>query len=177
MTNTARWSIVASILILGLLVAVVPGMLAGPEEPEQTEVAVEKRPDCPNVGIELPCLAGNTVDGPKKPTVVNVWAWWCGPCREELPLFDALATEHPEWNVIGVHADTNEVNGATFLNSMNLHLPSLQDDSNYFAGTYGLPGVVPITVVFDAEGNLKQSFPSVFASGAELEEAVAGALR
>lgn len=176
MTKTGLWSIVASLVIVLGLIAVVPKMLAGPETPEDTDVAVAARPDCPATHIQLPCMGGNTVEGPQKPTVVNVWAWWCGPCREELPLFDALAAEHPEWNVIGVHADLNAANGAAFLSDMNLQLPSLQDDGGRFAGEYGLPGVVPITVVFDAEGNLKKSFPAVFGSGAELEEAVQGAL-
>lgn len=177
MTKTARWSILVSVLILVGLAIAVPRLLTGPST-ETTTTQVAARPDCPTVAIGpiLPCLGGTTKESPKKPTVVNVWAWWCGPCRTELPLIDALATNHPEWNVIGVHADTNGANGAALLNDLGVQLPSLQDDSNTFAGTHALPGVVPITVVFDENGTMKKSFPAVFSSEAELERSVAEAL-
>lgn len=180
MTNTAKWSILTSVLILVALVIAVPRLLAGPEAHEDAAAPVATRPDCPvsDIGhVSLPCLGGDAAGSSPKPTVVNVWAWWCKPCREELPLFDALAAQHPEWNVIGVHADTNAANGAALLNELGLQLPSLQDDGNQFAGTFGLPGVVPITVVFDEQGKLVQSFPAVFGSQEELDRAVSGALR
>lgn len=177
MTNTAKWSILVSVAILLSLAIAVPRLLVGPTaEDEALEIA--ERPACPHVtiGAELPCLGASTTEAAPKPTVVNVWAWWCGPCREELPLFDALATKHPEWNVIGVHADTNAARGADLLNELGLNLPSLQDDSNHFAGSHGLPGVVPITVVFDEQGTLVRSFPAVFGSEQELERSVSEAL-
>ncbi|WP_367881621.1 TlpA family protein disulfide reductase [Corynebacterium sp. P3-F1] len=132
---------------------------------EQTEAAVQRRPDCPGQtvgGVELPCLGGgdsgaqnNGADhkgadrvGADRITVANVWAWWCEPCRAELPALDEFAREHPEYTVVGVHADTNAANGAALLNDLGMELPSYQDSSNAFAGTLGLPGVVPVTVVF-----------------------------
>lgn len=139
---------------------------------------VEKRPDCPAgpvAGIELECLGGATDAAStvaKGVAVVNVWAWWCEPCRAELPVFDEFANQHPEYAVVGVHADRNGGNGAAMLNDLGVSLPSYQDDSNTFAGTLGLPSVVPITVVVD-NGEVVATFPRTFASVAELEQAVA----
>lgn len=109
------------------------------------------RPTCPTstIGeIALPCLgatSGNTV---KDITIVNLWAWWCVPCRTELPLMQRLAAENPQWDVVGVHADQDAARGAQLLTDMGVNLPSYQDANNTFAGTLGLPGVVPLTVVF-----------------------------
>ncbi|WP_420839155.1 TlpA family protein disulfide reductase [Corynebacterium hindlerae] len=179
MSKTGIWTIVASALILISLVFLVPSMLGSPTKQEEEATPVAARPECPvdTLGkVELPCLGADSHSAQGAPTVVNVWAWWCGPCRQELPLFDALAESHPEWNVVGVHADTNAANGAALLNELGVQLPSFQDDHNTFAGTYGLPGVVPITVVMDKNQQIVQTFPAVFASKAELETAVKEAL-
>ena len=107
--------------------------------------------------------------------MANVWAWWCGPCRDELPYFDEFAAAHPEYTVVGVHADRNPGNGAAMLDELGISLPSYQDLDNTFAGTLGLPGVIPITVVFDGDEQL-QMFPRTFESAAEIEEAVQAAV-
>ena len=72
---------------------------------------------------------------------------------------------------MGVHADRQAAAGADLLNELGVELPSSQDSDNGFAGQLGLPGVVPITVVFrDGEqvGTLAQAFES--------EEALASAI-
>lgn len=188
MTTSAKWSLVGMVVILAVLVAVVPRLLSGPAEETSTadgvgeastSMAVAARPDCPAdgaAGITLPCLGAETGPANDLATIVNVWAWWCEPCRTELPVFDQFAASHPELNVVGVHADTNAANGAAMLNDLGIELPSYQDESNLFAGTLGLPAVVPITVVIDPAGELVGTFPRTFDSVAELETAVGGVL-
>ena len=61
------------------------------------------------------------------------------------------------------------------LDELGISLPSYQDLDNTFAGTLGLPGVIPITVVFDGDEQL-QMFPRTFESAAEIEEAVQAAV-
>ncbi|MEL6051766.1 TlpA disulfide reductase family protein [Corynebacterium rouxii] len=138
---------------------------------------IATRPDCDVTlvaGVQLDCLGGYSGASTADPsiTVVNVWAWWCEPCRAELPLFDTLAHQHPELRVIGVHADTKAANGAALLNDLGVNMPSLQDNHNAFAGALGLPNVVPITVVLNADGSLNSFIPRAFNSYEDLEAAV-----
>ncbi|MCS5478300.1 TlpA family protein disulfide reductase [Corynebacterium sp. YIM 101645] len=150
---------------------------AGDEGASQSNVP--PRPDCPATGaggVALDCLGGQTGEGAGEGiTVVNVWAWWCGPCRDELPFFDEFAATHPEYTVVGVHADANPGNGAAMLGELGISLPSYQDDDNLFAGTLGLPGVIPLTLVFDGTEQLAM-YPRTFQSVQELSEAVADAV-
>lgn len=76
---------------------------------------------------------------------------------------------------MGVHADQNAANGAAFLNDVGVELPSYQDSDNTFAGTLGLPGVVPITVLF-LDGEQVAMFPKTFSSPEEIAADVDAAL-
>ncbi|AKK02164.1 TlpA family protein disulfide reductase [Corynebacterium epidermidicanis] len=183
MNNTVKWSIAGSVVVLAVVLALLPGMLrnTGPAGVEETGVdkpavaQVDPRPDCPEAdvaGVSLACLGGKSVGLAGKPTVVNVWAWWCEPCRAELPVMDAFAAAHPEFSVVGVHADPNAANGAAMLNDLQIKLPSYQDNIGVFAGKLALPNVVPITLVVRPDGTVARTFPRTFSTLAELEAAV-----
>lgn len=158
---------------------------AGEQQPEPDAVPVGTRPDCPArgvAGVELDCLGGENgeIAAGAQPegteaSVVNLWAWWCEPCRDELPIFDEFAAQHPEYDVVGVHADAYPANGAAMLDDLGVALPSYQDGDNQFAGTLGLPGVVPITLVV-VDGEQVAMFPQPFESVGELEQKVAEAV-
>lgn len=156
---------------------------AGASPAEQGQAAdVPARPDCPEgtvAGVQLGCLGGQEsaaeASADSGVTIVNVWAWWCQPCRDELPLLEEVATTHPEWEVLGVHADTNAANGAALLEELGVGLPSFQDSDNSFAGELDLPRVIPITLVLK-DGHEVGRFVQAFESTAEIESAVTGAL-
>ena len=86
-----------------------------------------------------------------------------------------MADSHPDWKVIGVHADKNAANGAAFLNDVGVDLPSFQDPDNSFAGTLGLPGVVPVTVIL-RDGEVIKQAAQPFTSADEIEKTVKEAL-
>ena len=187
MSNSVKWYIVGIVLSAAIMIALVPNLLRSTPEPQPTEYTEEHsvgetiaaRPDCPTSevgGVTLPCLGGTAGEATGRATVVNVWAWWCEPCRKELPLFDALSTARPDLNVVGVHADTNAANGAAMLNDLDVRLPSYQDDRNVFAAHHGLPSVVPITVVIAEDGTVRATYPHTFTHLEDLEDAVAKAL-
>ncbi|WPF66311.1 MULTISPECIES: TlpA disulfide reductase family protein [unclassified Corynebacterium] len=186
---------VAVVAVGALLVLVVPGMMRQtPEdqiaqEPSQEQQAaqVAPRPECGArgvAGVELSCLGAQPQEQQQTQqpdlsaegvAVVNVWAWWCAPCREELPLMERFAQEHPEYRVVGVHADAKAAAGAELLNELDVDLPSFQDGDNSFAGALGLPSVVPITVVV-RDGEVAGVLPKAYADMTELERDVREAL-
>ena len=87
----------------------------------------------------------------------------------------AFADAHPDISVVGVHADKNAANGVALMNDLDVRFPSYQDDVNRFAGLLGLPGVVPILLVYK-QGQPVGMFPHAFNSLEELEDAVSGVL-
>lgn len=185
MKNYVLGTVIAAILIAVIAVAGVSQLRGGDADKEASpsEAApqeVPQRPDCPAgtmAGVELDCLGGQAAGkrADEGVTVVNVWAWWCEPCRAELPYLQHVADKHPQWQVVGVHADKNAGNGAAFLNDLGVDLPSFQDPDNSFAGELGLPGVVPVTVVLK-DGEVRKQFAQPFSSAAEIEHAVEEAL-
>lgn len=185
--------VVAVAVVGALLVFLVPGMVRqqGQEPAElrrdeagsQEMQSVPVRPECGAsgvAGVELGCLGAPAGESARELSedavaVVNVWAWWCAPCREELPLMERFAQEHPEYRVIGVHADARAAAGAELLDELGVGLPSFQDGDNAFAGALGLPSVVPITVVVRA-GEVAAVLPKAYTDMAELERDVREAL-
>ena len=161
-----------------------PVSIKNPRSCPAPEGGAQPAPDSELAGIELPCLSsgknetadlGAALAG--KPTIINVWAWWCEPCRRELPHFDKLAKQHPEWNVAGVHLDKKSQAGADFLDELNVTtMPVYADRSHRFDTATSLPKVVPITVVYRADGTRAQMYPQVFRDYEELEAAVNAAL-
>jgi len=155
---------------------------AGSESGSAGDQDVAERPDCPAgpiAGVDLECLGGDDArEGDKADegiTIANVWAWWCEPCRAELPHLDEVAKSHPDWKVVGVHADKNAANGAAFLNDVGVDLPSFQCPDSSVAGTLGLPGVVPVTVIL-RDGEVVKQAAQPFTSAAEIEKTVEEAL-
>jgi thiol-disulfide isomerase/thioredoxin len=87
-------------------------------------------------------------------TVVNYWAQWCAPCREELPELNRLAQDFPEARVIGI--DFDGMTGEALLASseeMGIEFSVLGQD---FAQSRGLakPEVLPTTYILDEQGAL-----------------------
>lgn len=144
-----------------------------------SEIEAGSRPDCPTGtvgGVELPCLGATSTDGAvadDQVTVVSLWAWWCEPCREELPALQEFADAHPEYSVVGVHADGDAQAGAALLDELGVTLPSYQDAENLFAAQLELPPVVPVLVVLrgqEAAGVVPTPFTDADDIAAAVEE-------
>ncbi|OBF23321.1 TlpA disulfide reductase family protein [Mycobacterium sp. ACS4331] len=129
-------------------------------------------------GIELECASdGSTVDVAEavagRPTVLNLWAYWCGPCADELPaMAEYQRRVGSAVTVLTVHQDQNEEAALLRLAELGVHLPTLQDGRRRVAGALRVPNVMPATVVLRADGSVAQILPRSFATAEEIEAAV-----
>lgn len=113
-----------------------------------------------------PALAGHRV-------VVNLWAYWCGPCATELPaMAEYQRRVGPEVLVVTVHQDENETAGLLRLAELGVRLPTLQDGGRRIAAALRVPNVMPATVVLDSDGSVAKTLPRAFASADEIAAAV-----
>lgn len=87
------------------------------------------------------------------PVVVNKWASWCGPCREEFPDFQSLAIEQGgEVAFIGLLSDDGPDTGETFLRDFPLPYPSYLDSDQEIASDRDIAREFPTTLFIDSEG-------------------------
>lgn len=96
-----------------------------------------------------------------KPIVVNFWATWCGPCKSELPAFDALYNEYNDeisFMMVNLTDGAQEtVSGVSdFINKNNYTFPVYFDTEMDAAITYGVYSI-PATLFIDADGNIVAS--------------------
>jgi cytochrome c biogenesis protein CcmG/thiol:disulfide interchange protein DsbE len=99
---------------------------------------------------QLEALRGHAV-------VVNVWASWCDPCREEFPYLQSLSAKYGKRVAfVGVDTDDNDAAARTFLGEFPLPYPSFTDPGKDIARSLGPTVGLPNTAYYDAKG--KQVF-------------------
>ena len=94
----------------------------------------------------------------KGPAVVNLWASWCGPCRDELPLVEQFAQDHGDKvRVIGIDYLDPQVDKATLLaEESGLTFQLLQDPDGELDGASPFPTLqgLPFWAFVDADGRV-----------------------
>lgn len=89
-----------------------------------------------------------------KPTVINLWATWCPPCRREMPVFERVQNEHPEVNIVFLNQGEAPAKIQQFLTGNKLSLRNvLLDSTGEVARSLGHRGL-PTTLFFNAAGHL-----------------------
>ncbi|WP_136658404.1 TlpA disulfide reductase family protein [Nitratireductor sp. XY-223] len=117
----------------------------------------------------LTSLAFNSPDGEAmsladlsgKTVLINLWATWCGPCREEMPALDELqaAMGSDEFEVVAINIDTgDDSKPKSFLNEIGVESLGFYRDNTM--GVFnelkrqGLAFGLPVTLLVDAQGCL-----------------------
>lgn len=88
------------------------------------------------------------------PSVVNVWASWCGPCRAEAPLLTAALAEYGDRvDFIGIDVQDSQADAKNFIASFELDFTHYFDRDRSVPEFYGGFGT-PMTFFFDRTGTL-----------------------
>jgi cytochrome c biogenesis protein CcmG, thiol:disulfide interchange protein DsbE len=103
------------------------------------------------------------------PVVVNVWASWCGPCREEFPVLQKLSARYGKTVAfLGVNSEDSDDAAATFLREEPVPYPSYTDpDKDIFESIGGIG--FPDTAFYDETGELVYLKQGPYREGTELE--------
>lgn len=122
------------------------------------------------VGDEVPATTlpvlgseatGSLADHAGKWVLVNVWASWCGPCKDEAPALEAFYRRHrgDDFEVLGIDTQETGEGGLGFVDEFGLTYPQLHDGD----GAYAKDGLkttgVPESFLVDPEGKLALQLP------------------
>jgi cytochrome c biogenesis protein CcmG/thiol:disulfide interchange protein DsbE len=93
-----------------------------------------------------------------KAVVLNMWASWCFPCKEEAPILEEAWQEHRGRGLVVVGVDTKDFrrDGRDFVRDHDLTFPIVFDGPGEMWDTYGLTGL-PETFVIDREGRVVEA--------------------
>jgi peroxiredoxin len=88
--------------------------------------------------------------------MVNFWATWCGPCRQEMPHLNRLYEKYrgSGFVVFGVNVDEDARNAAAVASKMGLRFPVLRDADKAVSKQYDL-SAMPSTVLIDRDGRVR----------------------
>ncbi|GAB2513479.1 TlpA family protein disulfide reductase [Microbulbifer agarilyticus] len=88
--------------------------------------------------------------------MLNFWASWCGPCREEMPLLNDLHARYQPvgFQVWGVNVDANPADAQAMLNKIPVDFPVLFDSKSDVSKLFGVQAM-PSSVFIDRDGNVR----------------------
>ena len=153
---------VAAVLIIAVLVvglaasggstAIDDALVSGqrPPAPDITLPVLVSGPGLPPAGqrVSLSSLKGT-------PVVLNLWASWCGPCRDEAPIFETAWERYRGKGALVLGLDLQDLSGnaLAFLREYGITYPSLRDGSDASKRDLEATGV-PETYIIDKQGRI-----------------------
>lgn len=112
--------------------------------------------------LELPALDFRSLQGETvpliafkgKPTVVNLWATWCPPCVREMPVLQQAQVDRPGVNFVFLNQGESPAKVDAWLQARNMVLDNVLLDEARTAGAAFKQSALPMTLFFDADGQL-----------------------
>ncbi len=140
---------------IGLLVGT---LASGPKGSSPSTRAPEPAPD-----FSVPLFDGSTFtlsdhlanDG--RPVVLNLFASWCLPCREEIPELSRFATDHPDVLVLGVAVQDRWDDALALVEELQPTYPTGFDTDDQVLLAYPIMGV-PTTFVIASDGTIAERY-------------------
>ncbi len=160
------WGLVAGGVAALLVVVLLIVGLANRGVSSDIDDALQRGERPPAPDIALPVLIAGPGVGPVgatvsleqlrgKPVVLNLWASWCDPCRDEAPILEEVWARYRERGVVVLGLDTEDLTekALAFAKEYGLTYPSLRDPGDDSKRKLGATGV-PETWIIDADGNI-----------------------
>ncbi len=138
--NSSAAALLAMLACLSLTAATVGG------RPQAPEFSLANRA---GGQISLSGLRGQVV-------MINFWASWCGPCRQEFPALDQIYTKYKPmgFTLVGINVESEMTDAERFLGKTPVSFPILFDPENRVSGSYGV-SAMPTTVLVDRQGRVR----------------------
>ena len=88
--------------------------------------------------------------------MINFWATWCGPCRQEMPLLDELHSLYKRvgFSLLGVNIDDDSRRAMQMIQDLGVSFPVLFDENKKVSKLYEVEAM-PVTVIIDREGTVR----------------------
>jgi peroxiredoxin len=88
--------------------------------------------------------------------MINFWASWCGPCRQEMPALEQLYSKYKDLGfvILGVNIDEDSSKAVSMLSKIPVSFPVLFDNTKKVSNLYGV-SAMPTTFLLDRDGNLR----------------------
>jgi thiol-disulfide isomerase/thioredoxin len=107
--------------------------------------------DAPDFSFVLADDQGTSLaDLTGKPVVINFWATWCGPCRQEMPDLVALHEENPDLIVLAVNLQEDLAQVRPFAEEFAMTMPVILDTDGNIGRAYGVRGL-PATLFINSD--------------------------
>ncbi len=131
----------------------------------------------PAPDFQLPNLEGQPVslsDFQDMPVLLNFWATWCGPCRFEMPMIQAIFEESSDTGLIVLAIDIGEAPTKVkdYIQSGNFSFPVLLDTNQDVALEYNIRAI-PTTFLIDKDGIIQEIKVGAFSNMIEIKRSLA----
>ena len=107
----------------------------------------------------LPARDGSTVKLSElkgQVVMINFWASWCGPCRQEMPLLDQMYKKYKPlgFTLVGVNVEPDSTDAEGYLKKTPVTYPILLDKENKVSSLYDV-SAMPSSVIVDRKGRVR----------------------